>query len=80
MMTPEKFIQGKASEAIQALYGAAVPSETLQVAVTRKEFEGDYTLVTFPLLKSPTAPPTLRVMPSDSGSWTMSPRALPITP
>ncbi|MBR2747134.1 MAG: arginine--tRNA ligase, partial [Bacteroidales bacterium] len=34
-----------------ALYGAAVPSETLQVAVTRKEFEGDYTLVTFPLLK-----------------------------
>ncbi|MBR4688728.1 MAG: arginine--tRNA ligase [Bacteroidales bacterium] len=50
-MTPEKFIQGKASEAIQALYGAAVPSETLQVAVTRKEFEGDYTLVTFPLLK-----------------------------
>jgi hypothetical protein len=51
MMTPEKFIQGKASEAIQALYGAAVPSETLQVAVTRKEFEGDYTLVTFPLLK-----------------------------
>ena len=51
MMTPEKFIQGKASEAIQALYGAAVPSETLQVAVTRKDFEGDYTLVTFPLLK-----------------------------
>ena len=51
MMTPEKFIQGKASEAIQALYGTAVPSETLQVAVTRKEFEGDYTLVTFPLLK-----------------------------
>ena len=50
-MTPEKFIQGKASEAIQALYGAAVPPETLQVAVTRKEFEGDYTLVTFPLLR-----------------------------
>ena len=50
-MTPELFIQGKAAEAIQALYGAAVPAETLQVAVTRKEFEGDYTLVTFPLLK-----------------------------
>ena len=50
-MKPESFIQNKASEAIQALYGAAVPAETLQVAVTRKEFEGDYTLVTFPLLK-----------------------------
>ena len=51
MMAPEVFIQNKAAEAIRALYGAAVPAETLQVAVTRKEFEGDYTLVTFPLLK-----------------------------
>ncbi len=50
-MTPEKFIQSKAAEAIKALYGADVQAETLQVAVTRKEFEGDYTLVTFPLLK-----------------------------
>ena len=50
-MTPEKFIQNKAAEAIKALYGAEVPADSLQVAVTRKEFEGDYTLVTFPLLK-----------------------------
>ena len=50
-MTPEKFIQSKAAEAIKALYGADVQAETLQVAVTRKEFEGDYTLVTFPLLR-----------------------------
>ena len=50
-MTPEKFIQNKAAEAIKALYGADVQADTLQVAVTRKEFEGDYTLVTFPLLK-----------------------------
>ena len=50
-MTPEKFIQNKAAEAIKALYGADVQAESLQVAVTRKEFEGDYTLVTFPLLK-----------------------------
>ena len=50
-MTPEKFIQNKAAEAIQALYGADVQADSLQVAVTRKEFEGDYTLVTFPLLK-----------------------------
>jgi len=50
-MTPEKFIQNKAAEAIKALYGADVQAESLQVAVTRKEFVGDYTLVTFPLLK-----------------------------
>ena len=50
-MTPETFIQNKAAEAIQALYGADVQADSLQVAVTRKEFEGDYTLVTFPLLK-----------------------------
>ena len=50
-MTPEKFIQSKAVDAIKALYGADVEADTLQVAVTRKEFEGDYTLVTFPLLK-----------------------------
>ena len=50
-MAPEKFIQSKAAEAIKALYGADVQADSLQVAVTRKEFEGDYTLVTFPLLK-----------------------------
>ncbi len=50
-MTPEKFIQNKAAEAIKALYGADVQADSLQAAVTRKEFEGDYTLVTFPLLK-----------------------------
>ena len=50
-MTPEKFIQLKASEAIKAVYGTEVAETSLQVSVTRKEFEGDYTLVTFPLLK-----------------------------
>ena len=50
-MTPETFIIAKASEAIQALYGVEVPEAQLQVQVTRKEFEGDYTLVVFPLLK-----------------------------
>ena len=50
-MTPELFIISKASEAIQALYGVEMPAGQLQVQVTRKEFEGDYTLVVFPLLK-----------------------------
>ena len=50
-MSPEAFIQQKAASAIQALYGTEVAETSLQVSVTRKEFEGDYTLVTFPLLK-----------------------------
>ena len=50
-MTPEIFIASKAVEAIKALYGADVDAKTLQVQVTRKDFEGDYTLVVFPLLK-----------------------------
>ena len=56
-MTPETFIIAKASEAIQALYGVQIDPATLQVQVTRKEFEGDYTLVVFPLLKVSKAAP-----------------------
>ena len=50
-MTPEAFLAAKASEAIKAVYGAEVDPATLQVQVTRKEFEGDFTLVVFPLLR-----------------------------
>lgn len=50
-MTPELFIQQKASDAIKNLYGAEVEASALQVQVTRKEFEGDYTLVVFHLLR-----------------------------
>ena len=50
-MTPESFIQAKAAEAIKNIYGTDVETSALQVQVTRKEFEGDYTLVVFPLLR-----------------------------
>ena len=50
-MTPESFIQNKAAEAIKNIYGTEVGPESLQIQVTRKEFEGDYTLVVFPLLR-----------------------------
>lgn len=56
-MTPELFIQNKAAEAIKNLYGADVEATSLQVQVTRKEFEGDYTLVVFPLLRITHASP-----------------------
>ena len=51
-MTPESFLAAKASEAVKALYGADIEPSAMQVAVTRKEFEGDFTLVVFPLLRT----------------------------
>lgn len=50
-MSPDKFIIEKAQAAVSSLFGAALPETSFQVQVTRKEFEGDYTLVVFPLLK-----------------------------
>lgn len=50
-MTPESFIQTKAAEAIKNLYNTEIEASSLQVSVTRKEFEGDYTIVVFPLLR-----------------------------
>ena len=49
-MNTETFIAQIAAASIEALYGAADSSQ-IQIQKTRKEFEGDYTLVTFPLLK-----------------------------
>ena len=40
-MTPESFIQKEAAKAVKAIYGTEVAETSLQVSVTRKEFEGD---------------------------------------
>lgn len=50
-ISPEKFVAEKAAEAVKKLYGEEMDPSSFQVQVTRKEFEGDYTLVVFPLLK-----------------------------
>ena len=49
-MNTETFISQIVTSAITALYGEVSPAQ-VQIQKTRKEFEGDYTLVTFPLLK-----------------------------
>ena len=49
-MNTETFISQIFTSAITALYGEVNPAQ-VQIQKTRKEFEGDYTLVTFPLLK-----------------------------
>ena len=48
-------------KAISDLYGADLPEEQLQLQKTRKEFEGDVTLVVFPLLR------TSKVSPEQTG-------------
>ena len=53
-------IQG-IQQVIQQLYGADLPEEQLQIQKTRKEFEGDVTLVVFPLLR------TSKVSPEQTG-------------
>ena len=49
-MKTEDFISEAVVRAVEALYGP-LGDEQLQIQKTRKEFEGDYTLVTFPLLR-----------------------------
>jgi len=39
------------SESVKSLYNAELPSNLAQVQKTRAEFEGDYTIVVFPLLR-----------------------------
>ncbi len=66
-MSAEKWLASKASEAIEALYSVNVDADTLQVSATRKDFEGDYTLVVFPLLRvSHTSP---EVTGTAIGEW-----------
>ena len=56
-MGPELFLQQCCAKAVEALWGAVMAPDSFQVGVTRKEFEGDYTLVVFPLLKTSHAAP-----------------------
>ncbi|MCI1780246.1 MAG: arginine--tRNA ligase, partial [Bacteroidales bacterium] len=50
-MNPELFVSKKASEAIKELYGVQPDGKFIQPQATRKDFEGDITLVVFPLLR-----------------------------
>ena len=49
-MNIDKYISNVVAEVVAELYGEVTPAQ-IQIQKTRKEFEGDYTLVTFPLLK-----------------------------
>jgi len=47
----ERLLQTKTSEAIKQLYGQEFPSGSIGLEKTKKEIEGDYTVVVFPLSK-----------------------------
>ncbi len=49
-MNIEQFLRDKVRAAVTALYGEPAPGQ-VQIQKTRKEFDGDMTLVVFPLLK-----------------------------
>ena len=49
MINAEEFILSVVKRATEELYGT---SDNIQIQKTRKEFEGDYTVVVFPLLKA----------------------------
>ena len=51
MQRIEQIIRTLAIEAIEASWKEKVQEDTVQIQKTRKEFQGDYTLVVFPLLK-----------------------------
>ncbi|QKG81235.1 arginine--tRNA ligase [Tenuifilum thalassicum] len=50
-MTAEQFIYDLAKKAAEEIYGQSIAESQIQIQKTRKEFEGDYTMVAFPLLK-----------------------------
>ena len=66
-MNQEIFIQDKVKNALEALYGASGVNVPLQLQATRKEFEGDITLVVFPLLKTSRKAPEATAQ--EIGEW-----------
>jgi arginyl-tRNA synthetase len=51
-MTIEQKLTGIVTNAIQSLYNTEVAAEQVQFQTTKKEFEGDITLVVFPFVKA----------------------------
>ena len=52
MIQPDKIVAQAAANAIHQLWETEVEPSSVQVQITRKEFEGDYTVVVFPFVKT----------------------------
>lgn len=66
-MTIEEVIKKGVADALQVLYGLETDPETVALDPTRKEFEGDVTLVVFPYLKASRKAP--QVTAEEIGQW-----------
>ena len=58
-MNVEQLIQQEVSKAVQMLYGFETNASDIQIQKTKKEFEGDLTVVTFPFVKPARKAPEL---------------------
>ena len=66
-MTIESIIAGAVDKALKELYGAEVNPETIVPQATRKEFEGNLTVVVFPFLKASRKAPEATA--TEIGEW-----------
>ena len=67
MMNPLDYIAAAATRCVAALYAVEPAPGMIQVQPTRKEFEGDVTLVVFPLLKTSRKAPEATA--NEMGAW-----------
>ncbi|MBQ0025373.1 MAG: arginine--tRNA ligase [Bacteroidales bacterium] len=66
-MGPFEYTEKAARSAVKALYGIDAADNLIQLQPTRKDFEGDVTLVVFPLLKTSHKAPEATA--SEIGEW-----------
>ncbi len=58
-MTLEQTLQQHVAEAVKSLYGLEVATDTIQIQKTKKEFEGNLTVVIFPFVKAARKAPAM---------------------
>ena len=66
-MTIEQIIKKGVADAVKALYGADVNADGIQLQATRKEFEGNLTVLVFPFLKASRKAPEATA--NEIGAW-----------
>ena len=52
MITIDQLLAQATSQAVEALYGVTFPADKIVPQTTKKEFEGNETIVVFPFLKA----------------------------
>lgn len=66
-MSIDKVISQSVAEAVKALYGIDCPADSVVPQDTRKEFEGDRTVVVFPWVKAARKAP--EAVAAEIGAW-----------